>query len=382
MKKLLLMALLVAGIFPAASRAQKSYVVKGKIAGLGNDRLLWRYRNPVDNERLVFDSVECRNGSFTIQRTMQDDEPVLIVLFLPGGPYGNQPPLRVFVRNGDTVTVDGDVNSLEWAQVEGMKYNDQFNELKQVTKPDETAMFEIMQGMQGDNPSQEDKQKMNELKQSLDAKKMAFLKQHPDYMVSAMMLAIELQTTPEEKAQLLAGLTDEVRKGQYGRLISGQLEDERKTGKGATAINFVKTDIDGKTVRLDDYKGKYVLLDFWGSWCGPCRAGNPHLKELYAKYKGKGLIIIGIANEMGASLSDKIASWKKAVTEDGLPWVQVLNNQGIEQSDVTNSYKVNAFPTKILLDPSGKIIGRFTGTSADPGGKDDLTEALKSVMGG
>ena len=92
-------------------------------------------------------------------------------------------------------------------------------------------------------------------------------------------------------------------------------------------------------------------------------------------------MIIGIANEKGPSLADEIASWKKAVTEDGLPWIQVLNNQGIEQSDVTKNYNVNAFPTKILLDPTGKIIGRFTGTSADPGVKDDLTEALKSVMG-
>jgi thiol-disulfide isomerase/thioredoxin len=381
MKKLCLIALAAAWIFPSASQAQKSYVVIGKIAGLDNNRILWRYRDPLNNERLVFDSVECKNGSFTIQRTMQDDEPVLIVLFLSVEPYAFQPPLRVFVRNGDTVTVNGDVDSLEWAQVKGMKYNDQFNELKQVTKPDETAMLEIMQGMQMNNSNQQDKQKLNQMKQSLDAKKMAFIKQHPDYMVSAMMLAIELQAAPQEKAQMLAGFTDEVRKGQYGRLISDQMEDEKKTGAGATAIGFAKTDIDGKTVRLDDYKGKYVVLDFWGSWCGPCRAGNPHLKELYAKYKDKGLVIIGIANEKGPSLADEIASWKKAVTEDGLPWIQVLNNQGIEQSDVTKNYNVNAFPTKILLDPTGKIIGRFTGTSADPGVKDDLTEALKSVMG-
>ena len=139
--------------------------------------------------------------------------------------------------------------------------------------------------------------------------------------------------------------------------------------------------MNGKIVNLADYKGKYVLLDFWGSWCGPCRAGNPHLKDLYAKYKTKGFTIIGIANESG-TIAEASAAWKKAVKEDGLPWIQVLNNEGKDKVDVTNIYEVSAFPTKILVDKDGKIIGRYTGTSAGAGVADPLEEKLKEVMGG
>ena len=90
-------------------------------------------------------------------------------------------------------------------------------------------------------------------------------------------------------------------------------------------------------------------------------------------------MIVGVANEQGASLADNKTAWKKALKEDGLPWQQLLNNDGIEKCDVTKLYNVFAFPTKILLDKDGKIIGRYTGTSIGDD-KDDLTEKLKEIF--
>ncbi|HEY4334561.1 MAG TPA: TlpA disulfide reductase family protein, partial [Puia sp.] len=142
----------------------------------------------------------------------------------------------------------------------------------------------------------------------------------------------------------------------------GRAEDNAEAGK--VAAEFVKKDRDGRSVKLSDYKGKYVLLDFWGSWCGACRASHPHLKEVNAKYAPKGLVIIGISEER---TSDK-AAWLKAIKEDGLPWTQIMNDEGKAQSDVVKLYGVQAFPTKILIGPDGKIIMRMEGTNVTGGG--------------
>lgn len=127
------------------------------------------------------------------------------------------------------------------------------------------------------------------------------------------------------------------------------------------AKNINKRDRYGNLIRLQDYKGKYVLLDFWGSWCAPCRKGNPHLKELYAKYHEKGFEIIGIANENEATLSEARSEWLQAIQKDGLPWVNILNNEGIKDNNVVAAYAVNEYPTKILIGPDGKIVSRLIG---------------------
>ncbi|MVT09604.1 TlpA family protein disulfide reductase [Chitinophaga tropicalis] len=128
-----------------------------------------------------------------------------------------------------------------------------------------------------------------------------------------------------------------------------------------TAFAASKQDVNGKAVDFKALKGKYVLLDFWGSWCKPCRASHPHLKELYAKYKDKGFEIIGIASEMAPTAEKRHELWTTAIKEDGLPWLQVLNNEYIEKFNAAKEYNVTAYPTKILLDRDGNIIGRYVG---------------------
>ena len=104
-----------------------------------------------------------------------------------------------------------------------------------------------------------------------------------------------------------------------------------------------------------------MLLDFWGSWCGPCRASHPHLKALQAHYGPQGLEVINI--------------WLKAVEEDQMTWTQILNNEDREVCDVVKLYGITAFPTKVLIDPEGKIIVKTVGESAP------IDEKLKEVFG-
>ena len=106
-----------------------------------------------------------------------------------------------------------------------------------------------------------------------------------------------------------------------------------------------------------------MLLDFWGSWCVPCRKGNPHLKELYHQYKDQGFDIIGIAKD-----DDTRDAWVKAVEKDGLPWHQIL------VGDLDTKYNVTSYPTKILVDQQGIIIGRYGENEKE------LDEQLNSIF--
>lgn len=145
-----------------------------------------------------------------------------------------------------------------------------------------------------------------------------------------------------------------------------------------TAFAATKVDLQGKPVDLNALKGHYVLLDFWGSWCRPCRASHPHLKELYAKYKDKGFEIVGIASEHAKTKEECIKSWKNAITEDGLTWLQVLNNENGDKFDAVKEYGVTAFPTKILLDKDGNVIGRYVGNG---NGGEAFGSRLEQLLG-
>lgn len=155
-----------------------------------------------------------------------------------------------------------------------------------------------------------------------------------------------------------------------------------QTTPGSTEINdmsidFSKPDVNGRLITLSELRGKYVLVDFWGSWCTPCRMGNPHLKELYAKYKDKGFEILGVAQEKASDLEEGKKAWKKAMQEDQTTWLNVINNESDMKQDVPKLYRVKGFPTYILLDKEGKVIGRWLGMMNSKEIDDQLAAAFQ-----
>ena len=140
---------------------------------------------------------------------------------------------------------------------------------------------------------------------------------------------------------------------------------------GNAAEDFTATDTVGNKISLSDYKDQYVLLDFWASWCGPCREGNPHMTEIFNKYKGKGLNIIGIADD-----DTTPEAWKNAIVKDGIGlWPNVLSGSGTE-NDINDKYAIHFIPTKILIDPTGKIIGRFGDNNNSDIGMDRMLSSI------
>lgn len=137
--------------------------------------------------------------------------------------------------------------------------------------------------------------------------------------------------------------------------------------QGYKAPDLALPTAEGDTVRLSSLKGKVVLLDFWASWCGPCRVSNKGLVKLYPKYKDKGFEILGV------SLDEDASDWQKAVKKDKISWLQVIDNGGWESKTV-NQWRISAIPTSYLINKDGTLI------AMDLEGK-DLEKSLKELLG-
>ena len=204
---------------------------------------------------------------------------------------------------------------------------------------------------------------------------MEFIRANPTSYVSAMNLLDHYIWFDENEIEAIYNQFPAGLKGSaYGRVLGRKLEAGRAYRTGTMAAGFVKKDMEGRKVALEDYRGKYVLLDFWGSWCGPCRESHPHLKELHQKY-GDRMVFINVANENVRDLAQARKLWQQAVKEDGMTWTQVLNNEGVRECNLLDLYHINSFPTKILIDPQGRIVARLVGSSAD------LGEQLEKIFG-
>ncbi|MBX2923448.1 MAG: TlpA family protein disulfide reductase [Chitinophagaceae bacterium] len=180
-----------------------------------------------------------------------------------------------------------------------------------------------------------------------------FAKENPGSYASAFLVAqsFSYDADPSELEPLYKGLTADVQGSHYGKNIKATIDAANKTAIGSVAPDFTLNDVNGKPVSLASYKGKYILVDFWASWCGPCRQENPTVVKAYNAYKSKGFDILGV------SLDEKKENWEKAIHQDQLTWTHVSDLKGW-QSDAASLYGIKAIPMNYLLDKEGKIIAK------------------------
>ena len=145
-------------------------------------------------------------------------------------------------------------------------------------------------------------------------------------------------------------LSETMKKTPEGLLIAARYDKLGEVKVGATAHDFKIRTMQGDTLRLYGTRGSVKILDFWASWCGPCRKENPHLVEIYKKYKDKNLLMIGI------SMDTNEKAWKEAVEADGLEWIQACDFNG-SSGPVAKDYRISGIPHIFVLDGNNKIIG-------------------------
>lgn len=158
---------------------------------------------------------------------------------------------------------------------------------------------------------------------------------------------------PTKISPVFDGLPIVVRNSEEGKAFSEKIVIAKKTAIGEKAIDFTQNDTVGKPVSLSAYKGKYVLVDFWASWCGPCRMENPAIVKAFEKYHDKGFQILAVSLDRPGG-KDK---WLKAIHDDGLRWTHV-SDLGFWDNAVAKQYGIQAIPQNLLLNPEGKIIAK------------------------
>lgn len=360
MKKRTVSLMLGTALLCACQPGQEKTTISGTLQDVANDTLFVMYTPVNQRSQLEVDTLVAQNGQFTYDVAC-DSIPMELAIYHAGASATDgveiNSQISLLVFPGETVTLSG---TMKDHQVEGSKFFTAFSEAEKAWKAAEEKMMEMyvkaMQ-MQKDSipydsimrfyaPAQEYFQQIQ------DAKKK-FVSEHLDSDVSLYLLA---NLGMDNIREILPKLTDKVKNGQLAALYQSldnmlakekaREEAKKAIAEGKPAPDFTLKDINGKDLALSSLRGKYVVLDFWGSWCGWCIKGIPDMKKYYDKYKDK-MEILGI------DCNDTEEKWKEAVKEHDIPWLHVRNESG--KNDVSVLYAIEGYPTKIVVDPEGKI---------------------------
>ncbi|WP_164108705.1 MULTISPECIES: peroxiredoxin family protein [Sphingobacterium] len=225
---------------------------------------------------------------------------------------------------------------------EADRLNAKRSELYQQKEKDPGGLKEVMQ-------------QLNAVQNKKSQSKEAYIKSNPKSYFSLLALK-EIAGYSIDVAHispLFEQLDSSLKSRKEGKELAKALDIANRLAVGKEAPDFSQPDLEGKPVKLSDFRGQYVLLDFWASWCGPCRADNPNLVKAYQQYKDKNFTILALSLDRPGKKED----WVKAIEKDGLPWHHVSDLSGW-QNEVVGLYGIQAIPQNFLIDPQGKIVAK------------------------
>ena len=356
---------ILAAIAPFYVAAQGGYTIKGQLGKLNKPAMAFLLVNR-DGQKTM-DSVYLVNGKFEFKGTVTSTTEAHIRVkhdATPDNPAKRSSyDVRPLLLANENISVAAK-DSIKNAVITGSPVNAENEKVTAFLKPIYDK-FEVLNEEFKAQPEAkkqdrsyvktlEDRAKLIE-KEIFNAK-MDYVAKNPDQHMALM--AFNSTLGPEFDAiamqKVFMTLNENLRNSYLGKQTEEKIKIVMKTQEGVDAADFSQPDKDGKMVKLSDYRGKYVLLDFWASWCAPCRRENPNLIKAYAKYKGKGFEILGVSLDKAA---DK-AKWLKAIEDDKLTWKQVGDMKGWDNA-AGMLYEVKAIPMNFLIDPSGKIIAKY-----------------------
>jgi len=362
-------------LFPVLSYAQEGFTVTMRIKGLGEHQIKASIQR---NGKYVIDTLTKIDTDLVVWKGKTVDPQLVRVevidtsLYLRVGKAVMAPPALSFLLNNTEIEIEADAKQIFTGTIESKDPEVQlYNSIRKADLEDAKENWALQQ-IQNRKRNLNDTignyditQRLQYLKKKNQALRIQFLNDHPATFTSLLVLQSLFLILPisESEAKFYA-LTEEQKNSNTGKALILKIESNKSTAIGKPVIPFAQIGIDGTMVDINAYKGKVILIDFWGSWCVPCRISHPALKELYDKYKSKGFEIIGISNEIANSNRDKKKqdiAWRKAVKEDGLTWPQILYDPAIK--DIVKEYDINGYPTKFLVDQNGKFVMRILGNS-------------------
>ena len=325
---------------------EKGYLISGKIKGLKDSTMVFL----IDASGNTIAQDYAFNGNFRLFG--HTDEPSFFQIGFIG--HDNN-FVEVFMQN-DKVSVQGEVAHIASSTVTGGLLQQDFSSYTTIFNP----LKEKLNATYGKINTEKDKNKkdsliavFNNTKNKVIEQSHNYFKSKPGSPVSTFLLYVVHPIFGEtnELESIYESLLPSAKQCVYARMIEQKIGESKVGGVGTKAVDFVQNDTTNKPVSLSSFKGKYVLVDFWASWCRPCRMENPNVLAAYNKFQSKNFTVLGV------SLDQQKENWIKAINDDHMPWMQISDLKGWSNA-AAQMYKITSIPSNMLVDPNGNIIGK------------------------
>ena len=346
------------------------YTIKGDLTDADGLNVVLKRVTVDSDEPVKIDSCVVKKGKFQMKGTV--DYPEYCLLYA-----GDHGPLQLFVEN-TVINVAFDLKNMQESKVTGSKETDLLVDFNAQMSAFGDSAKKVndnyqMNKLSGEFNAEKEKEyiaRMEEIRrQRIDCMKR-FAAENPNSMVTALMVNNNLSyyLLPEELETYVNAFDTVNRQSPWVRSIHEKVEIAKRLAIGQPFIDLKLSAPDGTETALSDYAGKdkYVLIDFWASWCRPCRIAHPKIVKIYRKYKDRGFEIVGV------SLDKNRAEWIKAIKDDALDWIQ-MSDLKFWQSRAVSLYALNIIPYNILLDREGNILAK----GLEP---DDLEKKLAELL--